>query len=662
MSDISSFPLTSDPYSITPGQTIKCEYSATAGSTGTFSNLGSATKPLIQDPSIPDGSFYFICVGYTNKGYPLLISDRIVQTNISYDTLYEYGNSLGKEITINGISVCLKLITSDLYDKTIAAGISGLSAGDSAWNTNIASWTSSTPNVADTAGTAAASNQMIAKGGSAPNYVTNAVSTLSSPTVGFRPILVIKPKRYSRGKIGTSLPLVQDIYSLSKGKAISCEYTVTTAGTVGVFNNLGKATKENLPDIPTSTPDGTFYLICVGFTPSGFPKLVADRNIQSGISWDVLSTAGVATNFGLATTLDSVEASIRLPRTVQDRHPSLSNYGEWDAIISLMNANGITPSNDIWNCKETLSWTSASLDYVDDIKTLAPSTARIARGLQDTGTTIETQSKFDSNQVLDYVGFRPVVTLTGVAANSRGRIGTTLSLFNGLTNIQPGKAISCEYSASAGSFGIFKNLGCAIKPNLLDSGETAPDGTFYFICVGYTKEGYPKLLADRNIQIDISWETLNSNGLCITNGTDISIDGHFVKMRLPSTLSTRTLDDTQYGEWDYLITKYKNSSITVAGDPNIWNHSQNYSWTLNNISTMDDAGTVAPYQYKIARGMQNAGDAPGKQPMMLETYASKSVGFRPLIYYVSPSYNKDTNPYRLYVQQTTKRAYSPPVF
>lgn len=69
------------------------------------------------------------------------------------------------------------------------------------------------------------------------------------------------------------------------GDYISCEYTAAS-NTVGIFKNLGQATKAEIFTAGTSTPDGTFYFVK---TASG--TLIADRVIQTYISWDKLNTS-----------------------------------------------------------------------------------------------------------------------------------------------------------------------------------------------------------------------------------------------------------------------------------------------------------------------------------------------------------------------------------
>jgi hypothetical protein len=79
---------------------------------------------------------------------------------------------------------------------------------------------------------------------------------------------------------------VQDINSMQIGDCIPCRYTVSTSGSAGYFSELGICIKDEIPLANTTTPDGLFYFIKV---KKGI--LIADRNIQTSISWDTLNTA-----------------------------------------------------------------------------------------------------------------------------------------------------------------------------------------------------------------------------------------------------------------------------------------------------------------------------------------------------------------------------------
>lgn len=667
MAEITSLTKATDVYNIQPGQYITCDYKATAANAlGTFSNLGKATKDLLATPltGAGEGSFNFICIGWDYAGRPYLIADRVIQTSFSLSSNSALNTTSGTAATIDSsVSVNLRVLNRDTWDKAVVkGGVTGIAAGDALWNFSTPSWTFELPSDS-TDGTA----NYILGGAAVDTIATKAISTADA-TVGYRPVMTINSKPAYRGNPGLAagITLVTDPVKLVPGTAISCEYTVTTKGAIGTYANLGKATKDPLPDYPVDLPDGTFYWICVGYTPAGYPKCFADRNIQANISWATLATAALTTTSGTETTVSGHKCSLRIPNSIPNRHISMpdSKYGEWDAIFTTYNANGIKASNDVWNTKFSQSFTTAILSDVDDAGNLADGTYIIARGYQDGTDGVyqdkeDAQAKYTQSQTLSNVGFRPVFIYTEmIDATSRGKVGTTLPSFDFKpgTYVQPGEVIPCTYTVTTkGALGKFTEFGGkSDKDWILAEGEDLPDGRFNFICVGYTPDGCAKLVADRNIQTNISWTTLNNAGLCLTTGSDVPVDGTNWKMRLFNTTTTRFVSETDYGEWDAIISLMTRAGITKPSDPEIWNCGNNRSWTLATIATIDDAGTLGTQDNCIARGAQdtafNIKDTSfTKQAFQSAAYASKTIGFRPVMWFKQKPVSS-TNPYRAFVR------------
>lgn len=82
------------------------------------------------------------------------------------------------------------------------------------------------------------------------------------------------------------LALKSSISSMQIGDRISCEYIAPYSNTVGLFNNLGKATRTEISTSGVSTPNGTFYFVKVA---KGL--LIADRAVQTSVTWATLNTA-----------------------------------------------------------------------------------------------------------------------------------------------------------------------------------------------------------------------------------------------------------------------------------------------------------------------------------------------------------------------------------
>jgi len=104
-----------------------------------------------------------------------------------------------------------------------------------------------------------------------------------------------------------------------------------------------------------------------------------------------------------------------------------------------------------------------------------------------------------------------------------------------IEDMQVGDYIICEYQASSGSVGLFRNLGTSTAAEIPVTGEAAPNGSFYLVMVD-KKPGYGWLLiADRVIQHSISWNILNSNKFIQGTGC------------LNNIIPTMTSDTTPYG-------------------------------------------------------------------------------------------------------------------
>lgn len=91
---------------------------------------------------------------------------------------------------------------------------------------------------------------------------------------------------------------VTKVNDLEVGKRIRFHYSATS-GTVGKFSDLGMETSKFIPASSSASSNGDGYFIMVDTDHQGRKVLLADRNIQNNISWDVLNTAGVASGSGL---------------------------------------------------------------------------------------------------------------------------------------------------------------------------------------------------------------------------------------------------------------------------------------------------------------------------------------------------------------------------
>jgi hypothetical protein len=188
------------------GDFILCNYQASSGSVGTFSNLGGAlgTEIPVAGATAPNGSFYLVKV---DKG--LLVSSIVVQNSINWDSLNAGDYIQGKPVTLNGQNFIIRSLgggnsyasatgtsqTADAgvgawpvdneYEKYIAQWSmieSGKTLQD-VWHWGTASWTQDTP-----IGAINTSSYRIIRGANSANYFLPYTSATSNTVCGFRPV------------------------------------------------------------------------------------------------------------------------------------------------------------------------------------------------------------------------------------------------------------------------------------------------------------------------------------------------------------------------------------------------------------------------------------------------------------------------------------------
>lgn len=103
------------------GKRIRCHYQATFNTSGKFSNLGGETKEFIPTESsdYPDGDFYYICCDSNENNGCMLIADRVIQTNISWERLNEAAYTKGKPENAIHERAIIRILTSGYLYKDI---------------------------------------------------------------------------------------------------------------------------------------------------------------------------------------------------------------------------------------------------------------------------------------------------------------------------------------------------------------------------------------------------------------------------------------------------------------------------------------------------------------------------------------------------------------
>ena len=193
-----------------------------------------------------------------------------------------------------------------------------------------------------------------------------------------------------------------------------------------------------------------------------------------------------------------------------------------------------------------------------------------------------------------------------------------LGVVTKISELAPGKVISCDYTAStSGSVGTFSNLGAAELADIPVASSATPNGKFLFMCAGYDTQGKIKLIPDRNIQHSISWDTINTAGFA--SGAEVDIGGTKGIMRLMSGGVSSTDTDN---EWDKIIVGSTLGGTITAGDNAVWNWSNLYTTTSTRLPTN------CSY-----RGVTAAG---GRADDTGTSYVNQNAGFRPVFLVDNP--------------------------
>lgn len=188
---------------------------------------------------------------------------------------------------------------------------------------------------------------------------------------------------------------------------------------------------------------------------------------------------------------------------------------------------------------------------------------------------------------------------------------------NKLTNI--GDCIPCRYTAPVyGSVGTFSELGTCTASPIPATSSATPDGSFNWIFSGYDYKGRMKLIADRNLQHSISWDTLNTAGIANDEGIFIETYNYYkASIRLLTGGVSATDKDN---EWDRIIANSTLNGAIVPGDNNIWNWSGIYTMS-STVSTFSNATRTLRGNATVATGVYNNGiqsaSTFGFRPMML---------------------------------------------
>ena len=173
-----------------------------------------------------------------------------------------------------------------------------------------------------------------------------------------------------------------------------------------------------------------------------------------------------------------------------------------------------------------------------------------------------------------------------------------MAIVNSVKNMQIGDKIICKYVAGSNALGIFSELGTSQVSLLTPTPSATPNGSFYWIMVGYDHFGRKKLIADRYIQTSIAFNTLLNSGTVY--GNEINIDGitsqRFILRLMSGGVSATDKDN----EWDKIIVESTLNGTIVAGDNSVWNWNMSFAGHTKSVGA---TGTNS--MYSVSRGFSS---------------------------------------------------------
>lgn len=155
----------------------------------------------------------------------------------------------------------------------------------------------------------------------------------------------------------------------------------------------------------------------------------------------------------------------------------------------------------------------------------------------------------------------------GVEFNPEGRL-FHIDEVTKIEKLEIGKRIRCHYKAKFNRVGTFDGLGEEVKEFIPPESSINPDGDFYFIMVDEIEGGKKKLIADRNVQHSISWESLKKREVNTGMIIQSYINNEEIYIRLLK--GGQSFEDVN-NEWNLYLDFIKKESIFI--------NDQKYCWT-----------------------------------------------------------------------------------
>ncbi|MBY0123461.1 motility associated factor glycosyltransferase family protein [Bacillus sp. S/N-304-OC-R1] len=219
---------------------------------------------------------------------------------------------------------------------------------------------------------------------------------------------------------------------------------------------------------------------------------------------------------------------------------------------------------------------------------------------------------------------------SGIEVNREGYL-YHIDEVSDIKDLVVGKRIRCHYKAPYNKVGVFNGLGEETSTFIPVESSAYPDGDFYFIMVDGNSEK-KKLIADRNIQNFISWETLNQFGFGINKGVIINqLNNNNYKAKM--NLLYGDSEGDFINEWNQYIIQSDLDGYITAGSDLVWNWSgQVGAWTNSNKYNKNQHGeTTMPIRSVFLKDKNWYGENAEYCFWGLTTNVNSIFAFRPIL-------------------------------
>lgn len=408
---------------------------------------------------------------------------------------------------------------------------------------------------------------------------------------------------------------VTDMANITVGKRIRCHYSSPASGVGGSINNLGKETSDFIPAASSAIPNGDFYFIATEIVNQKI-ILVADRNVQHTISWDVLNNSGIASNTGNPLFHDPTSSIVNyFPMnessgvTVFDEVGSSNGTATGTTIISGWNGIGYARS---------FNGTSDHIRFANNpLIPTGKKSIRLKIRVPSVPTSIGYVFSNVDNSLTQHgmgmsVNTDGKLRIWGANATSGYRYDlTTLSSI--CDNVWHDVLFTWDGTTSQNGAKLY--VDDMVNPIAQATSSSAEPTTYYaagttFGRLGGTATVY-YLRCDLD-SVEIYNDVINTNN----SAPELANRKWTIRLLTGGTSSTDTDN-----EWNkYIVSSNLNGAI-VPGDDNVWNWNVGANtWTSTTIS-----GTPAN---RVVRGITNSITSFGSNPSSTSTSAK---GFRPVL-------------------------------